>query len=195
MRLPEKVGWYKPRLDTSLEWILSLDIDRSLPVIDVGGGASTLVDDLVDESFESITVLDISESALSASKKRLGRQAELVMWLPADITTYALPAGRFALWHDRASFHFLIDPAKREAYRENLLSALAPGGHALIATFAPEAPPKCSGLPVERYDAGGLSEFLGAKLQLIREQQETHVTPGGVEQIYQYCLFRRSEAD
>ena len=192
--MPEKVGWYKPRLDTSLDWILSLDIDRHRPVIDVGGGASTLVDDLVDEGFESITVLDISENALAASRKRLGRQAELVMWLPADITTYPLPAGRFAVWHDRASFHFLIEPAHREAYRENLFRALSPGGHALIATFAPEAPPKCSGLPVERYDARRLSEFFGAELDLVREQQEMHITPGGVEQLYQYCLFQRSEA-
>ena len=193
-RMPEKVGWYKPRLDTSLEWIQTLELDPGEPLIDIGGGASTLVDDLVDEGYESITVLDISENALAASKRRLGRQAELVMWLPADITGYPLPADRFGLWHDRAVLHFLIDPGDRDAYLENLRRALRPGGHAIIATFAPEAPPKCSGLPVQRYDAEALRALLGDGFALLREQQEMHVTPGGVEQLYQYCLFRHSEA-
>lgn len=192
--MPEKTGWYKPRLDTSLDWIDALQLDRTEPVIDVGGGASTLVDDLVDEGYESITVLDISEAALDASKRRLGRQSQLIMWLPVDVTAYPLPENRFALWHDRAVFHFLTEAAEREAYCRNLRRALKPGGYAVIGTFAPDAPPKCSGLPVERYDAAALSAVLGDAFTMLRQQQEMHVTPGGVEQLYQYCLFQRSES-
>jgi SAM-dependent methyltransferase len=193
-RMPEKTGWYKPRLDTSLDWIASLGFDRTEPVIDVGGGASTLVDDLVDEGYESITVLDISEAALDASKRRLGSQSQLIMWLPVDVTAYPLPENRFVLWHDRAVFHFLTEAEEREAYCRNLRRALKPGAYAVIGTFAPDAPPKCSGLPVQRYDAAALSATLGDDFTLLREQQEMHVTPGGVEQLYQYCLFQRSEA-
>lgn len=192
-RLPEKTGWYKPRLDTPLDWIAELGIDKHQPVLDVGGGASTLVDDLVDEGFESITVLDIAEEALAASRKRLGRQAELVMWLPVDITKYVLPENRFALWHDRALFHFLIDTARRDAYCRNLKRALKPGGYALIGVFSPEAPAKCSGLPLQRYDAESLGQAIGDGFTMLRSEQEMHVTPGGVEQMYQYCLFQRSE--
>ncbi len=192
-RMAEKVGWYKPCLETSLNWIGELDLDRSAPIIDVGGGASTLVDDLVDAGFESIAVLDLAESALAASRKRLGQQSELVMWLPGDVTTYMLPGDRFELWHDRAVFHFLTEPASQQAYRINLLSALQPGGHAIISVFSPDAPPKCSGLQVQRYDHEQLSAKLGNEFELLRHQTEMHTTPGGVEQIYIYCLFRLSE--
>ena len=193
-RQPEKLGWYKPALGTSLAWIEALDLDRRDAIIDIGGGASTLVDDLVDAGFESIAVLDISEHALDASKRRLGKQSELVMWLCGDITTYRLPANRFRLWHDRALLHFLLDPADREDYRNNLLSALQPGGHVIIGVFAPDAPSKCSGLPVQRYDADQLSAFLGDPFELVEHKRELHVTPGGVEQMYCYCRFRRLEA-
>jgi SAM-dependent methyltransferase len=192
-RMAEKLGWYKPRLDCSLDWLAELGLGELDPIIDVGGGASTFVDDLVDEGFESITVLDIAESALGISKKRLGRQAELVMWICGDATTYRLPERRFALWHDRATFHFLTTPEGQAAYRDNLRRALRPGGYAIIGTFSPEAPPKCSGLPVQRYDAEHLASFLGSQLALISEKKELHVTPGGVEQMYQFCLFRREE--
>ena len=192
-RMVDKLGWYKPRLDLSLEWISDIGLGAGEPIIDVGGGASTLIDDLVDEGFESLTVLDISESALEASKKRLGRQADLVMWLCGDITTYTMPEKRFALWHDRAMFHFLTDPAQQEAYRANLLRALRPGGHAIIACFAPEAPPKCSGLPVQRYDSASIADRFGDGIELVKEKNELHITPGGVEQMYVFSLFRRSE--
>ncbi len=193
-RMAEKVGWYKPRLETSLNWIGALELDRSAPIIDVGGGASTLVDVLVDSGFESITVMDIAESALATSKKRLGRQSELIMWLPGDITTYALPPNRFELWHDRAVFHFLTEPAQQDAYCNNLLTALKPGGHLIVGVFSPEAPPKCSGLPVQRYDHVQLATRLGDRFELVQHQNEMHVTPGGVEQLYNYCQFRLSEA-
>ena len=140
-------------------------------------------------------MLDISESALEASKKRLGHQANLVMWLCADVTEYPLPDARFALWHDRAMFHFLTTRDEQAAYRDALLAAVRPGGYAILGTFALSAPPKCSGLPVQRYDVAGLSEVFGTGLELVKDTEEMHVTPGGVEQMYLYCLFRRSETD
>lgn len=193
-RMAEKLGWYKPRLETSLSWLGEIGLDKASPIIDIGGGASTFVDDLVDDGYESITVLDVSDQALETSKSRLGRQSQLVMWLSGDITSYALPPDRFALWHDRAMLHFLTDSEQRNAYRNNLLQSLQPGGYVIVGVFAPEAPEKCSGLPVQRYDAVGLAEFLGDKFELVHHDKELHVTPGGVEQMYVYCLFRRSEA-
>ncbi len=191
-RLAEKLGWYRPHLETSFAWIEELELDRSAPIIDVGGGASTLVDDLVDADYESLTVLDISEQALEVARKRLGRQSELVMWLAVDATEYALPGERFDVWHDRAALHFLVDEADRNRYRENLCNALRPGGYAIIGVFSPEAPPKCSGLPVQRYDHDALAAFLGDAFTLDRHTTEMHVTPGGVEQLYQYTRFRKT---
>lgn len=191
-RLAENLGWYKPRLETSISWITELDLDKSASIIDVGGGASTLVDDLVDEGFESIAVLDISDSALAISRKRLGRQAEMVMWLAGDITTAALPPNYFELWHDRAALHFLTEPDQQAQYRDSLLKSLRPGGHVIISVFSSEAPPKCSGLPVQRYEHDQLAEVLGAAFELVRHHKELHVTPGGVEQMYVCCQFRRT---
>ena len=193
-RQAEKLGWYKPRLDTSLTWITALDPGSRASIIDVGGGASTLVDDLVDEGFESITVLDIADTALQVSRQRLGHQADLVMWLPGDITEYRLPPDQFDIWHDRAVLHFLTAAADRDAYADNLRRALKPGGQAIIGVFAPEAPPKCSGLPVQRYDHEALAELLGDAFELLEHHKERHTTPGGVEQMYLYCRFRKSDA-
>lgn len=188
----ERLGWYKPRLQTSLEWISALGLDPGASMIDVGGGASTLVDDLLDRGYKSITVLDLAEAALELIKARLGDRGATVNWLCGDITQLELPASAFELWHDRAVFHFLTEPADRERYRENLCRALRPGGHVIIGTFAPEAPPKCSGLPVQRYDLELLRETLGSGFKLQRHKKEQHVTPGGVEQMYLYCEFRRA---
>jgi len=187
----DRVGWYKPRLKTSLEWIRDLGVDRNAPIIDVGGGASTLIDDLLNDGHESISVLDISASALEQSKTRLAGRANLVTWLVGNITSIELPENHFELWHDRALFHFLTGTDEQERYRDKLLMALRPGGHLIIGTFAPEAPPKCSGLPVQRYDLELLADTLGAKLDLVRHHKELHITPGGVEQMYLYCEFRR----
>ena len=186
----ERLGWYKPRLQTSLEWISALGLDRGAPVIDVGGGASTLVDDLLGLGYTSITVLDLAEPALDQIRARLGERGAAVSWLCGDITELELPRNAFELWHDRAVFHFLTDPEDRERYRENLCRALRPGGHVIIGTFAPEAPPKCSGLPVQRYDVEMLRETLGTDFELQQHRKELHVTPGGVEQMYLYCEFR-----
>jgi len=187
----DKLGWYAPHLQTSIDWIKKLGLSADSPIIDVGGGASTLVDDLLDAGYRSITVLDISAKALSMVQERLGEQSSLVTWLNADITTAELPDQAYMLWHDRAVFHFLIEPNDRNAYRQNLLTALQPNGHVVIGTFAPEAPPRCSGLPVRRYSKEQLADELGAELVLVNHAKELHITPGGVEQMYQFCEFRR----
>lgn len=191
----ERLGWYKPRLQTSLEWISALGLDHGAPVIDVGGGASTLVDDLLDQGYTDITVLDLAEPALDLIKARLGERSTAVTWLSGDITEIELPENAYELWHDRAVFHFLTEPADRERYRENLCRALRPGGHVVIGTFAPEAPPRCSGLPVQRYDLERLQETLGSEFRLQHHKKEMHVTPGGVEQMYLYCEFRFEPVD
>jgi len=187
----EALGWYTPHLQTSLSWIQELGLDANAPIIDVGGGASTLVDDLLEAGQRSITVLDISDKALSLARVRLGGKAKLVKWLEGNITSLDLPAQYYELWHDRAVFHFLTEPGQQDKYRERLLSALKPGGHLIIGTFTTEAPPKCSGLPVQRYSQEQLENTLGGKFELMRHNKELHITPGGVEQMYLYCHFRK----
>jgi SAM-dependent methyltransferase len=187
---PDRLGWYKPRLQTSLDWITDLSLDANAPIIDVGGGASTLVDDLLERGYSAITVLDLAAPALDLIKARLGAKGAAVNWLCGDVTQVELAENVFELWHDRAVFHFLTEADDRERYRENLCKALRPGGHVIIGTFAPEAPPRCSGLPVQRYDLERLRETLGDAFELRRQQKEMHVTPGGVEQMYLYCEFR-----
>ncbi len=189
---PEKLGWYKPHLETSLKWIRELNLGECANIIDIGGGASTLVDDLLKNGYRSITVVDLSKKALKLAKERLGEKAESVVWLNEDITSFSLAASHYDLWHDRAVFHFLTAPEQRQKYRNNLLKALRLGGHLIIAAFAPEAPPKCSGLPVERYNADKLEWTLGPEFELKRHDKELHVTPGGVEQMYVYCYLQRT---
>ena len=191
-RQTETLGWYTPHLQTSLTWIKNLGLAADAPIIDVGGGASTLVSDLLEAGFQSVTVLDISEKALSSVRARLGKKAELIKWLNGDIASVELPAYHYELWHDRAVFHFLTEIDQQRKYRNNLLKTLKPGGHLIIGLFAPEAPPKCSGLPVQRYNQEQLASTLGAEFELIRHHKELHFTPGGVEQVYLYCLFRRT---
>ena len=192
-RQADAVGWYKPHLQTSIAWIKELSLDADAPIIDVGGGASTLVDDLLEAGHRSITVLDISEEALMAVRARLGARGEEITWLNGDITSIDLPGSHYELWHDRAAFHFLTEFDQQQSYRENLLNALKPGGHLIIGTFAPEAPPKCSGLLIQRYTHEKLSIVLGGEFELQRHDKELHVTPGGVEQMYLYCHFRRKD--
>jgi SAM-dependent methyltransferase len=186
----EKLGWFKPHLQTSLAWIKALGLGVGAPILDVGGGASTLVDDLLAEGYRAITVLDISENALSSAQSRLGERSGLVTWLHGDITSVDLPMRQYELWHDRAVFHFLTEPEEQRQYRQQLLRALRPGGNLIIATFAPEAPPRCSGLPIQRYSLERLESTLGEEFELQRDHKELHVTPGGVEQMYLYCQFR-----
>lgn len=191
-RRTEELGWYAPRLQTSLSWIEAIGLEPGAPLLDVGGGASTLVDDLLRAGHRAVSVLDISDRALSHVRARLGDQAEQVRWLSGDITSVQLPTATYALWHDRAVFHFLITPDERREYQDRLRTALSPGGHLVIGVFALEAPPRCSGLPVQRYAPETLAQTLGDAFELVRHQDELHVTPGGVEQRYLYCHFRKS---
>ena len=187
-----KVGWFKPHLETSLAWIEALDLDPQEPVIDVGGGASTFVDDLLEKGYKNLTVLDISESAIQIARKRLSTTSSTVTWLVGDVTEIELPYRYYLLWHDRAVFHFLIEPEAQQKYKEALLNSLKPGGNFIIGTFTPEAPPQCSGLPVQRYDADLLAEKFGDNFEQKHHRYEVHTTPGGVKQSYVYCHFQRT---
>lgn len=186
----EQVGWYRPHLDTSLAWIQALSLPPSAHILDVGGGASTLVDDLLALGFTNLTVLDPSAVALTHAQQRLGKQAASVSWIEADITEASLPKAFYDLWHDRAVFHFLTTAKAQRRYVEQMQQALRPGGYAILATFSPEAPPRCSGLPVVRYDLEALVHTLGPKFRLLRQGREHHVTPSGVAQPYLYACFQ-----
>lgn len=188
----ERLGWYEPHLRTSLCWMTELGLSTHAPIIDVGAGASTLVDDLLAEGYRAITLLDVSRTAMSLVKARLGDRADLVGWLEGDVTRVELPAHAYEVWHDRAVFHFLSEEEDVRRYRSQLARALRPGGHVVIGTFAPEAPPRCSGLRVRRYTPDRIAAVLGAEFELQRECKELHLTPSGVEQMYQYCRFRRA---
>lgn len=188
---PDAVSWYAPHLERSLELIELAGLPASAAIIDVGGGASTLPEDLLDRGFGDITVLDISAKALEAARARLGERAGRVTWAVGDVTRVELPAARYDLWHDRAVFHFLTDAADRRAYVRQVLRALKPGGRIIVATFGPRGPEKCSGLDVVRYDDRSLLRQLGPSFERVRCVEDRHVTPWGTEQEFVYCLGRR----
>lgn len=158
----------------------------------MGGGASTLVDDLLDAGYTNLTVLDLSAHALAAAHKRLGARAQRVRWLEANVLDAALPRHSYDVWHDRALFHFLTASADRRVYVRQVLHAVRPGGLVIIATFAPDGPDRCSGLPVVRYDAEGLHAEFGAPFRLLRHEREAHHTPAGKVQQFIYCLCRKT---
>jgi 2-polyprenyl-3-methyl-5-hydroxy-6-metoxy-1,4-benzoquinol methylase len=185
-----EVSWFQETPSISLELIRSAGATRHSAIVDIGGGASRLVDALVDEGYEAVTVLDLSESALAAAKTRLGQTAARVAWIVADVVAWK-PPQRYDVWHDRAAFHFLTDAADRTAYVAGLREALRPGGHAIIATFALDGPERCSGLPVIRYDAASLGEVLGSAFDLVETRRHDHHTPMGMTQRFQFSLFRR----
>jgi SAM-dependent methyltransferase len=184
----DAVSWFQPHLETSLALIRQTGIAEDAPILDVGGGASTLVDDLIAAGYSDVTVLDLSEAALEAARNRLGPRASRVSWLAGDATRAVLPPSHFQVWHDRAVFHFLIDPDDRRRYVQQVLRALAPGGHVIVATFGPDGPERCSGLPTARYDADALHAEFGAQFGLLERREERHRTPAGVEQQFIYCL-------
>lgn len=159
--------------------------------MDVGGGASLLVDRLLEQGFTNLTVMDVSARALSLARERLGERGRSVRWIEADVRQPVLEPSSVDLWHDRAVFHFLTTPADQRAYVEQMTRALRAGGHALIATFALEGPPKCSGLEVARYSASTLADTLGAGFELLHSAERTHVTPSNREQRFTYALFRK----
>lgn len=182
---PLEVSWYQTAPTLSLEMILASRIDRSAPLIDVGGGASTLVDNLLDCGFTAIAVLDISAQALAHACQRLNERARQVRWIESDITQFE-PTDRYALWHDRAVFHFLTDANDRLLYRKALERALLPEGQVIIGTFAPGGPQRCSGLPIVQYDAAGLQAEFGAAFELLETRSETHRTPAGKDQLFNF---------
>jgi SAM-dependent methyltransferase len=191
-RAIDAVSWYQEHAERSLDLIRKLGIAKSESIIDVGGGASVLVDDLLADGYADLTVLDLSGAALVAARTRLGARAASVQWIEGDVTRAALPQGRYALWHDRAVFHFLTTPELRDAYVRQVLHAVRPGGHVIVATFAEDGPTECSGLPVMRYDAHGLHDEFGAPFELLGHEHEEHVTPAGRVQSFLYCFCRRS---
>lgn len=190
-RDPVEVSWYQDEPAMSLRMIRAAGIRPGDPLIDVGGGASLLVDRLLDEGFSRLAVLDVSRTALQAARRRLGERAHRVTWYEADATAFDPPV-TFALWHDRAVFHFLTEPADRRRYRDALDRALKPGGAVVVGTFAPDGPTRCSGLPVVRYAADGLARELGAGYRLVEEDAEVHHTPSGKDQRFGWYRFERT---
>lgn len=186
---PPETSWFQPHLQTSLEWISEAAPDLSASIIDVGGGESTLVDDLLTRGYRAVTVLDISDAAMRKSRERLGHTASCIEWLVSDVTQVSLPARNYDLWHDRAVFHFLTEAEQRSAYRTKVISALKPGGHVVVATFGPEGPERCSGLVTRRYDAEALQNELGADFGLVTSALVDHRTPIGTSQQFLYCHF------
>lgn len=190
-RDPTLQGWYTPCPQPSFEWIRSLGLGADKRILDVGGGASTLVDHLLSAGHERIAVLDLSGKALEQARERLGQQSVRVEWQQADILTAPIEASTVSVWHDRAVFHFLHDEAERQAYRAQAVRALQPGGWLILGSFRPGAPDTCSGLPVRKHTVEELSDFFGDGFRLERSAETTHVTPGGVEQAYVFLLLRR----
>jgi SAM-dependent methyltransferase len=185
------VSWYRPHLERSLRFLDDALLARDAAVIDIGGGASTFVDDLLDRGYENVTVLDLSPAALDACRARLGGRASRVQWICADVTSAPLPPGRYDFWHDRAVFHFLRDPIARDRYVAAARRALKPGGHIVVATFGPQGPEKCSGLEVMRYSPDALHDEFGGDFAKLGSATEVHVTPRGTEQEFIYCYCRR----
>jgi SAM-dependent methyltransferase len=189
-KAPDAVSWYRPHLEASLALIEKAAPKRSASIIDVGGGESTLVDDLLAHGYQDITVLDVSQTAIDVTKKRLGPAAERVRWLTADIAKSELALNAYDVWHDRAVFHFLTANDQRAAYVRQVARAVKPGGHVLVSTFGPEGPTKCSGLEVVRYDADSLHAEFGVRFRLLDSFKELHHTPFGTTQQFLYCLCR-----
>ena len=175
------VSWYQPRPERSLQLIRDTGISADTPIIDVGGGASTLADHLLDDGYRDVTVLDIAASAFEQCRARLGSRAEQIEWIVADVTRFE-PARQYGLWHDRAVLHFLTNAADRDRYMRALEKALSPEAHLVLSTFGPQGPLKCSGLDVRRYDVDMLANLVGDLFELRSSELETHTTPGGSTQ-------------
>jgi len=186
----QTVSWFQERPNVSLDLIHATGVDNGASIIDIGGGASRLVDALINEGFNAVSVLDLSEKALATSKTRLGTQSQQVQWIVADITQWQ-PSQTYDVWHDRAALHFLIEPKDRAAYVERVNKSVWTGGHVIIGTFAPDGPERCSGLPVVRHDAASLGEMLGPSFALAETRRHDHQTPSGTIQKFQFSRFQR----
>lgn len=186
----DSVSWFRPHLDVSLSLLRATGLDTSSHALDVGGGASTLVDDLLDLGVR-VTVLDLADAALEVARQRLGGRAAQVVWRTGDITTIDLPAAHFSHWHDRAVLHFLTNPAAVQAYAAQAARVLPAGGHAVIGGFAPDGPERCSGMSVARRSPEQIAALLGPEFELIETRFERHRTPGGSEQAFAWAVLRR----
>jgi 2-polyprenyl-3-methyl-5-hydroxy-6-metoxy-1,4-benzoquinol methylase len=189
-KAPDAVSWYRPHLDRSLRLIEFAAPNRTASMIDVGGGESTLIDDLLARGYQNLTVLDVSQTALDVTRARLGETGSRIHWVCADVTQADLPTHSFDLWHDRAVFHFLIAQEQRIAYVRLVARAVRPGGHVIVSTFGTEGPTKCSGLDVARYDADSLHGEFGERFKLMQTSKELHKTPFGTTQQFLYCYCR-----
>jgi len=189
-KLPTQVSWYQLHARRSLDLIRRVSPPLDGAIIDVGGGASTLVDDLLDAGYHDLTVLDLSAAALAVARRRLGTRANTVRWVEADVLDASLPKTGYSVWHDRAAFHFLTAPADRTRYVAQVRQAVRVGGFVLVATFADDGPTRCSGLEVARYSPESLHAEFGTSFQLMASEREEHVTPAGVCQAFIYCLSR-----
>ncbi|MDA8232585.1 MAG: methyltransferase domain-containing protein [Magnetospirillum sp.] len=186
----DEVSWFQTRPDTSLDLLLRARPGAGTPVIDVGGGASRLIDHLLDLGYSDLTVLDIAEAALATARARIGEAAARVAWVAADVTAWSPPRA-FGLWHDRAVFHFLVDESDRRAYAATMASAVTAGGQAIIGTFALDGPERCSNLPIRRYDAAGLAAEFAPHFRPVEDLAADHVTPAGKTQKFQFCRLLR----
>ena len=186
------VSWYQAHAERSVRLIGATGIGNAARVIDIGGGASTLVDDLLERGYSNLSVLDLSAAALAAARERLGVLASRVQWLEADVTSAVLPASAYDVWHDRAVFHFLVEPEQRAAYVDAVLRAVRPGGHVIVSTFAADGPTQCSGLPVRRYSPIALHGEFGRPFELLKHEHEEHHTPSGAVQKFIYCYCRKA---
>jgi len=189
-----QVSWYQQHQLLSLRFIERTGVDKAGQIIDVGGGTSTLVDDLLASDFKHITVLDISATALETTWHRLGVQATEVSWIEADVTKTRLPHQFFDVWHDRAVFHFLRQVEDRQSYVEAVQHSVKTGGHVIVATFATDGPARCSGLDVARYSPESLHSEFGNDFRLVESAREAHVTPLGTEQKFIYCYCRKGSS-
>jgi ubiquinone/menaquinone biosynthesis C-methylase UbiE len=185
----DQVSWFQEEPRLSMDLIERAGLGRGGAILDVGGGASRLVDELLARGHTDLTVLDLSAEALEVARRRLGERADLVAWIVADATAAPLAAHRYDLWHDRAAFHFLTDPEQRRRYIDLARRSVRPGGHVIVATFGPDGPNRCSNLPVMRYTPQSLHAEFGPAFKLVEHREEAHRTPWGAAQAFVYCLF------
>jgi trans-aconitate methyltransferase len=189
----KEVSWFQESPSPSLELIALTGLSEGAAMIDIGGGASRLVDELLDRAFRRLTVLDLSGAALAAARERLGDRGADVQWVIADVTKWE-PTRMYDLWHDRAAFHFLTEEADQSAYVDRLKEAVKPGGYVIIGTFAPDGPERCSGLAIVRHDAKTLAGILGSDFVLTDSRRHDHATPWGAVQRFQFSTFRRARS-
>jgi ubiquinone/menaquinone biosynthesis C-methylase UbiE len=190
-KAPTRVSWYQEHAQLSLQLIQNTRVQKTAQIIDIGGGASTLVNDLIVAGFQHVSVLDVSATALQLARQRLGQRAGDVNWIEADITQADLPAQSYDLWHDRAVFHFLTQAEDRQRYVQAVRRSVKQGGHVIVATFASDGPERCSGLDVVRYNPESLHNEFGQGFEVVQSTYETHHTPFATEQKFIYCYCRK----